>query len=53
MRYLFCLLLLLVAPLVRFSGAAGPPAPREKVLFDFESPGDLEAWSNLTLPGAA
>jgi hypothetical protein len=30
--------------------AADPP-PREKLLFDFEAPADLDAWSNLSLPG--
>jgi hypothetical protein len=31
-------------------GLKEAPAPRETLLFDFESPADLKVWSNLTLP---
>src|SRR5947209_10397914 len=43
-------LLLLAALLLPATEAAGPPS-RERILFDFETPGELDAWSNLTLPG--
>lgn len=33
-------------------GADEKPAAKELVLFDFEKPADLEAWSNLALPKA-
>lgn len=42
-----CLLAALL-PLALLNAAG--PAPREKVLFDFESPDDLRNWSSLKLP---
>jgi hypothetical protein len=51
MRRILGLSLLLVP--AALAGREGPTArPAEKVLYDFEQPGDLDAWSNLDLPGA-
>jgi hypothetical protein len=52
MRPLFFLSLLFV-PLALVAGqAAAPPAPAEKVLYDFEDAADLDGWANLELPDA-
>jgi hypothetical protein len=41
-------------PVAVLLGEDAPPALlAEKVLFDFEGPDDLKAWSNLELPGAS
>jgi hypothetical protein len=45
----------LLLPLALVLAEAAPPAApevKEKVLFDFEGPDDLKAWSNLELPDA-
>jgi hypothetical protein len=45
----------LLVPLALVLAEAAPPAApavKEKVLFDFEGPGDLAAWSNMELPNA-
>src|SRR5262245_22118193 len=46
-------LLTLVLPCLAWSAGSQPkPAPKEVLLFGFEDPADLKAWSNLELPGA-
>jgi hypothetical protein len=54
MRRLFWLPPLFLALALALVAAAPPAAPtvKEKVLFDFEDPNDLKAWSNLDLPDA-
>jgi hypothetical protein len=54
MRLLFWLTPLFLPVALVLVGAAPPAAPavKEKVLFDFEDPDDLKAWSNLNLPDA-
>jgi hypothetical protein len=49
MRHPFPLLVLLLLPTGPALAADTPP---DKVLYDFEDPADLKAWSNLELPGA-
>src|SRR4051794_34914836 len=41
----------LLLPMILVAGAADAPPPPKK-LFDFETAGDLAAWSSLALPGA-
>jgi hypothetical protein len=54
MRRLFCLppLFLALAPVLADAAPPAAPTVKEKVLFDFEDPNDLKAWSDLDLPGA-
>lgn len=52
MRHMLCLSALLFT-LSLDVGLAGPQGPAaDKVLFDFEEPASLSAWSNLALPDA-
>jgi hypothetical protein len=51
-KRLTCLPILLLCPVLWISAADSPNAPKETVLFDFEDPADLDAWSNLELPEA-
>jgi len=47
------ILLTLVLPCLAWPAwPQSKPAPKEVLLFDFEDPADLKAWSNLELPGA-
>jgi hypothetical protein len=54
MRRVFCFsaLLLILAVVSDTAPSAPAPPPGEIILFDFESPDDLKAWSNLELPDA-
>jgi hypothetical protein len=47
-----CLIAVGFAGLPCLAAPKAKAAPREVVLFDFETPADLEAWSNLILPDA-
>jgi hypothetical protein len=42
----------LFLPLAFVAAKADPATPVEKMLYDFEEPADLKAWSNLELPDA-
>lgn len=41
-----------IVPLIGLASLGGQERPPEKVLFDFESPAEVAAWSNLDLPDA-
>lgn len=43
---------LLVVGLPALAAPEPKPAPKDVILFDFEDPADLKAWSNLELPKA-
>src|SRR5437868_4753258 len=45
-------LTLLSIPLFVLAARGAPPEPAGRLLFDFEAPADLKAWSNLELPDA-
>src|SRR5260370_21990040 len=47
-----CLLPLFFSPVMWFAATGPPSLLKEKLLFDFEDPADLKAWSNLELPDA-
>jgi hypothetical protein len=51
MRHVLAIFLSL-AGFTILSGADPKAAPAEKLIFDFEDPADLKAWSNLDLPDA-
>ena len=48
----FALGVCVLLPCATLFAADPKPAAKEIVLFDFEDPNDLKAWSNLELPGA-
>lgn len=51
MHRVVCLFFLFL-PLAFVAGNADPASTAEKMLYDFENPADLKAWSNLELPNA-
>jgi hypothetical protein len=50
MRRFVPLFVILLASLPSLAAPETKPAPKEVVLYDFEDPADLKAWSNLELP---